>query len=425
MIASLKGFKIGKVVALLLAACMVVALSACDQSNSSGTGNTSGSSTQSGTPIKIGLTVSKGGDFSADGKALEQGYQIWADYVNQHGGILNRKVQLDILDDNSTKTQVVSDYQKLINANHDDLVLGPYSSSLTLAAAPIAKRYNYAFIEGAGVAPSIFDAKFPNLFSVSLSAKNYLTSFVYYLLALPAAQRPKSIAYVTADDFFTQPQVDSAKTQLEKGGITTALYNVYPAETTDYAPIAQKAINSHPDVVILGTTSQTDAVALTKAFIQQHFNPKALIETAGPDQGNQFTDPLGGVSKAEGVFVPNNGWFPTIKSYQNTDFTSAYIAKYGGTANDISADSVEAFSAGQVLQQAVEKIHSLDNGKLIQELHSGDTFNSIQGPVKFASDGENTVAEPFLFQWQGGKLIPVYPANQAQANPEYPKKSWS
>ncbi len=414
-----RGVRISSIFSLLLTACIIIAMTACDQPGGSG------NQAQSTAPIKIGLTVSLSGDFSQDGKALEQGYQIWADYVNKHGGLLKRQIQLDILNDNSTKQQVINNYQKLINVNHDDLVLGPYSSSLTLAAAPVAKRYNYAFIEGAGVAPSIFQANFGNLFSVSLSAKSYLTSFVYYLLALPQAQRPKSIAYVTADDFFTQPQVDSAKAQLEKGGMKTTVYNVYPAETKDYAPIAQKAIVTNPDVVILGTTSQDDSVALTKALIQQHFNPKAIIETAGPDQGKQFTDPLGGTARAEGVFVPNNGWFPGIKSYQNDIFTNVYTSKYGGTADAISADTVEAFAAGQVLQQAVEKVHSIDNGKLIQELHSGDTFTSVQGPVKFAPNGENTVAEPFLFQWQSGKLIPVYPANQAQANPEYPKKAWS
>jgi branched-chain amino acid transport system substrate-binding protein len=417
MLKGLGGVRVSKILSLLLAACTIFVMVACDQTN--------GSSASSSSPIKIGISVSKSGDFSQDGAALLQGYQIWADYVNSHGGLFdNRKVQLDILDDKSSNAQAVTDYQKMINVDHDDLILGPYSSTLTLSVASVAKQYNYAFIEGAGVAPKIFQANYNNLFSVSLSATDYLESFVYYLLSLPQAQRPQSIAYVTSDDFFTQPQVDAARTLLEAGGIRTVLYDVYPAATTDYTPIAQKAIDSNPDVVILGTTGQSDAVALTKAFIQQHFNPKALIETAGPDQGSAFTNPIGGASKAEGIFVPNNGWFSTIQSYQNSDFISAFTAKYGGTAQDISADSVEAFSVGQVLQQAISKANSIDNTKLIQELHSGDTFNSIQGAVKFESDGENEVAEPFLFQWQNGTLLPVYPANQAQANPEYPKKAW-
>jgi len=84
----------------------------------------------------------------------------------------------------------------------------------------------------------------------------------------------------------------------------------------------------------------------------------------------------------------------------------------------------EGYSVGQVVQQVVEKIQSLDNAKIIAELHSGDTFTSIQGPVKFDDTGQNTAATAYLFQWQSGNLVPIYPANVASAQPEYPKPNW-
>jgi branched-chain amino acid transport system substrate-binding protein len=102
---------------------------------------------------------------------------------------------------------------------------------------------------------------------------------------------------------------------------------------------------------------------------------------------------------------------------------AAYLAQYGGTPDSISSDVAEAYAVGQVVQQAVTKIGSLDNQKLIQELHS-DTFQSVQGPVKFDSTGQNTAAQAYLFQWQDGSLIPVYPASLAKASPEYPKPNW-
>ena len=101
-----------------------------------------------------------------------------------------------------------------------------------------------------------------------------------------------------------------------------------------------------------------------------------------------------------------------------------YLAKYGGTADGISSDVAEAYSVGQVVQQAVTKIGSLDNQKIIAELHSGDTFTTVQGPVKFDSTGQNTAATAYLFQWQNGSLVPVYPTNVASAKPEYPKPNW-
>lgn len=377
-----------------------------------------------GTPIKIGVSISRKGDFSADGKALQQGYQLWQNAVNSRGGLLGRPVQFDFQSDDSSGDQVTANYQKMISVSHDDLVVGPFSTGLTIAASAVVNQYKYAFIEGAGVAPKVFQPQYNNLFSVSLSATSYLTSFVYFILSLPQAQRPKTIAYVSSDDFFTEPQIDTAKALLEASGERTVLYKIFPADTTtDYTPFAAQIISAQPDVVILGTDGQQDSVAFMKTFEQQHFNPKAIIATAGPDQGGQFSSPLGGAHAVEGIFVPNGGWYPTVTNYQNDQFVKDYLAQYGGTASDISADTAEAYSVGQVLEQAVARVHSIDNTRLIQELHA-DTFNTLQGPVKFADDGENTVAVAFLFQWQNGQLIVAYPNYAAQENPEFPKPAW-
>ena len=400
----------------LLVLISFVGLGACSLSNPAPSQNTA--------PIKIGTSISLSGDFSADGKALQQGYQLWQDAVNKRGGLLGRPVQFDFLPDNSTPEQVTANYQKMITVNHDALVVGPYSTSLTIAASAVANHYHYAFVEGAGVAPKVFAQQYTSLFSVSVPATSYLKSFVYYILSLPRAERPKTVAYASSDDFFTQPQIDAAKALLEAGGEKTVLYDIYPADTTsDYAPIADKIIQAKPDVVILGTGGQEDCVAYMKEFKQQRFNPSAIIATAGPDQGDQFTGPLGGASSAEGIFVPNGGWFPNVNNYQNAQFVQDYVAKYGGSSNAISADTVEAYSVGQVLEQGVTKIHSIDNTQLMQELHA-DTFNTLQGPVTFADDGQNSVAVAFLFQWQQGNLIVVYPNYAAQENPEFPKPSW-
>ena len=101
-----------------------------------------------------------------------------------------------------------------------------------------------------------------------------------------------------------------------------------------------------------------------------------------------------------------------------------YLATYGGTAQDISADSAEAYSVGQVLSQVVSKIYSIDNAAIIKELHSGDTFQSVQGNVKFDAKGENIDGTSFVFQWQKGSVNFVYPAAQATNSPEFPKPNW-
>src|SRR5258706_3067680 len=107
-------------------------------------------------PITIGASLSNKGDFAADGAAVERGYQLWAQNVNNSGGLLGRPVQLVILHDDSDPGHVAANYNTLIKTDHVDLVIGPFSTLLTKAAAPVANANKYAFLEGSGGGESVF-----------------------------------------------------------------------------------------------------------------------------------------------------------------------------------------------------------------------------------------------------------------------------
>jgi hypothetical protein len=73
----------------------------------------------------------------------------------------------------------------------------------------------------------------------------------------------------------------------------------------------------------------------------------------------------------------------------------------------------------------VAATHSLDNAKIISYLHSGVTLNSVQGPVKFNSLGENGAAAAFVFQWQKGNQVQVLPVGASGSKPPVnPKPNW-
>ena len=396
-------------------ALMVIGMAAC------GGGSTSAANT---TPIKIGISLSLTGDFSSDGISFEQGYKLWAKDINAAGGLLHRQVQLDILDDTSSDTQTTTNYQELIATHHDDLVFGPFSTLLTVPASVVTARYNYALVEGAGGAPSVFNRGLNDVFDVSLPVANNLLSFASLLKGLPAGTGPMTVGYATSDDPFTKPQVDIVKTQLESQGLTSVTpETVFPDETTDFSPIAQKLIQAKADVVVLGTTTAEQVTSILLAFKQQHYSPKAIIATAGPDQGATFLTEIGGPTPAEAIMVPN-GWFPEANNSGNAQMVQEYVAQYGGTFDGISADVAEAYSVGQVTAQAVTKDGNLNQTQLLATLHSG-TFTSVQGAVKFDSTGQNTAALSYLFQWQGGTLVPIFPAGTTGVQKlEYPKPTW-
>jgi branched-chain amino acid transport system substrate-binding protein len=373
-------------------------------------------------PIKIGVSISRSGEFARDSKATKQGYQLWVDTVNRNGGLLGREVQLIVLPDDSSTTQVAANYQQLITVTHVDLVFGPYSTRLTNAASLVANHYGYVMLEGSGGGPSVFSRGLRNIFDVSRPIVHQMDNFVQYILSLPPEQKPQTVAYATEDDPFTQPMIDQARQFLQLGGVRTVSYQVYSHEITDYTPIAQKVIAAHAQLVVLGSQI-SDTIAFVQTFKQQHYNPEALIISAGPDQGSQFTRPIGGAAVAEGIFFPDC-WDPGINTYQNAQMVKDYLKQYGGTIQQISANTAEAYAAGQVLYQAVNQIHSINNTKLIAELHSDTTFQSLQGDVSFNDEGENIGAVGFTFQWQKEGVVLVYPPAYAQANPEYPKPNW-
>ena len=385
-----------------------------------------------GAPVTIGISLSLSGDFSADGQAYQQGYELWADSVNATGGLLGHKVKLDIVSDASSPTQVVTNYQDLISVKHVNLTFGPFSTLLTLPAAQAVNRYGYAMLEGAGGGPSVFQAGLKNVFDVTLPVSYDLAPFSKWLTSLPASTRPTTIAYVTSNDPFTQPVVDVAQKLIAGHGIKTVYNKVFPAEATDYTSIADAVAATKPQVVMLGSVDVPTVSAFMQAFEQAHFTPKVFVATAGPDQGQAFTSAVG-IGNADGMMVPNS-WYGSSPIASSRAMVAAYIKKDGGTkvcanpctAASVNADIAEAYSVGEVMAQAVKATGGFNNAAIIKYLHTGVTLTSVQGAVKFNALGENLAQTAYTFQWQGAKFVEVNPTTDKGAVPVlFPKPAWT
>jgi branched-chain amino acid transport system substrate-binding protein len=415
--------------AAILSACLVAACSSSGSSSSS-TGTTNTSSPTNTKPILIGASLSLTGDFSADGQAFQKGYELWASDVNANGGLLGRHVTLKILNDNSSPTQVQTNYQTLFASDKVDLAFGPFSSLLTTPSASVAARYNYALIEGAGGAPSVFaspaNQSAHNIFDVSLPIEDELIPFVNWVASLPPGQRPKTAAYPMADDPFADPPVQLAQQRLKALGVKTVYSKIFPAENASYKPAADQVAATGAQAVLLGSTDVPTVAAFMQAFEQQHYNPKMFICAAGPDQGAAFTSAVG-KGNATGMMVPN-GWYPGYANPASQKMVQDYLAKYGGSPSDINADVAEGYAVGQVAAQAVIATKGTDNPKIISYLHSGVTLTSVQGPVRFDNFGKNSSAAAFTFQWQqqGTAYKQILPVSTAGSVPIInPKPNWT
>jgi branched-chain amino acid transport system substrate-binding protein len=361
-------------------------------------------------PVVIGASLPLTGRFSEPGTAAMQGYEVWAALVNESEDmLLGRSVELSIVDNASDQDTAVADYEKLITVDEVDLVVGPFSSFLVIPTSEVAARYGYAFVEPAGGAPDVFNRGLTNIFFAQPAPGSWQADpLAEYILGLPEDERPATFAVVTQDDPFTLGVMERAKEFLTEGGLELVFDEVYAPETTDFSAIAIQVADLDPDLILGGTVLE-DSIGQIRAYQEAGYQPRFAYFTTGPSLPGPFREALG--EATEGIFA-SISWFPAANTTQNAEFVEKYVEMFGGEAGDIPEDAANAFTVGQVLEQAVENIESLDNAALIEEIHSA-TFDTVVGPLSFDEVGAPT-GSFMLLQWQGDTFVIVGPGDRAE-----------
>jgi branched-chain amino acid transport system substrate-binding protein len=394
-----------------LGATMTLALGAC--------GGDGGKSATTDDPIVIGISLPLTGDFSEPGKGVQRGYEAWAKITNDKGGLLGRKVELKILDDQSNADRVVADYEQLIGKDQVDLVVGPFSTRLVVPAARVAEEYGMLFVEPAGAAKQVFEQGFKNLFYAAPAvADDHYNHLAEYLLALPADQRPKTAAYAAMDDPFAQGTAYGLKEKLEAAGIRTVVDEVYPPNTTDFGSIAAKIAASRADLMVGGSQYQ-DGVNLIVALQQLKYQPKLAAFSTAPTNP-EFAAAIG--NKTEGIIAPT-GYTQKAPYPSNKEFVEKYTAQFGSPPEE---DQANGYTTGQVVAAAVTAVGCAEQGDCQQKLVDWvrkNTVETVVGPLSWDETGKPKGAH-MIQQWVGGEIQIVLPADAKEADLVYPKPAW-
>jgi len=381
----------------------------------------SGGDTAAEGPIRIGISLPLTGDFSQPGGEAKKGYDAWASIINANGGLLGRQVELVILDDASSQEQVVTDYNNLISQENVDLLLGTFSSLLNFPASTVAENNQMVLVAPAGGSPKIFEAN-PQyyFFAQQATAPNQANPFVNMIAGLPDDQKPKTAAYVTQDDPFAAPVIESMQAQLEELGVETVYSEVYPPETTNLQPFASKIAAAKPDLIAQGAVFE-DGVSLVKSLIQVGYNPSMLFQTSAPSNGAQYTDAIG-TGNENGVFYAVS-WSEKAQTPGNAEFIAEYQAQ-NGEGLVPAEDAADAYAAAEVLAAAVEGTGGLDNVALKDWLHA-NSVSTILGDLSWDDIGRPQ-GDFLLAQWQDGTVEIVAPeaASTNGGQVIVPKPDW-
>jgi branched-chain amino acid transport system substrate-binding protein len=388
-----------------------VALVAAGCTGSKGSGSTTG-------PLVIGASLPLTGQFSQPGGEARRGYEIWRDMINAGGGLLGRQVELKITDDAGNQDTIIADYTRLITQDKVDLLLGSFSSLLNFAASAVAEKNKMLYVEPAGGAPNMFTRGFKMLFFAQpATAPHQADGVVQWMSGLPAADRPATAAYITQDDPFTRPAIESLQKQLEGAGVKTVYSQVYAAGTTNFQPLAGAIAAARPDFVAQGAQFE-DGIGAVRSLRQIGFSPKVLFQTNAPGNGKQYSDGIG-MAATEGVLYCTS-WSENAKTALNTDFAAEYRKRF---TSEPTEDAADGFAAAQVLRAAVVGVGRIDQVALADWLRANQV-ETILGTLKWAATGEPQTTF-MLAQWQKGKVEVVSPKEAATTDRiVFPKPAW-
>lgn len=373
--------------------------------------------------IRIGISLPLTGDYAEPGKGIQRGYEAWAEWTNENGGLLGKQVELEILDDQSSAERVAQDYERLINQDNVDLIVGPFSTRLVIPAAQVAQDYGFVFIEPAGAAPEVFEQGFENLFYAAPAVANdHYNHLADYIEQMPADQRPKTVAVASMDDPFAMGTAYGLRDKLDEMGIKIVVDEVYPPNTTNFDSIAAKIADSNADMVIGGTQYQ-DAVNLILALQQLDYQPKMAAFSTAPTEP-EFGKAIGG--KTEGILAPT-GYTPQADYPSNQEFVDFYTETYGEAPSE---DQANAWTTGQVLAAAVEAADCAESAledpechqTMIDWLHENEV-ETVVGPLSWDEAGRPQSAH-MVQQWIDGEIRIVLPEEQAEADLIAVKPAW-
>jgi branched-chain amino acid transport system substrate-binding protein len=360
------------------------------------------------TPIRVGGTLPLTGPLAGVGAIHKLAAEVFVEQVNTRGGILGRKLEYVLLDDQSQPANARTLYERLVTADNVDLLMGPYGTSSIIAAMGVAQRYNKLLVQSSLGDPSLapYNMQFPAL---PIGAEPHLTDTEVLLDAYAGtATPPKTIAFVTSKFPSALTIAKGGQEVATARGLETVLSLEYEFGTKDLGAIANRIKAADPDILWSGAVGM-EAVQLLDAMARIEYKPKRhfyLFPAPGPTAMHPY---------AEGLTTLT--WFeehePFLANAGAADFVAAYNerAKAAGFPYPHAEYQAAAeYAAWQILAAAAEGAGKLDNAAMAEWLRA-NTVQTTLGTRTFEGKFNAGKASTKLKQVQNKQWVTVWPAD--------------
>jgi branched-chain amino acid transport system substrate-binding protein len=355
-------------------------------------------------PIRIGVTQPLTGAFAASGNYVAQGAKIAEDHVNAAGGVLGRKIQLVIEDNKSNPTEAVATAEKLIVKDKVPVMMGAWSSTLTLAVMPKLMEYGVPMLVETSSSGKITTSGNPWIFRISPTSEMEARAFQPLVKTLGI----KKADFLSTNNDFGLGAAKEFSEMLKANGVQIGVMETMDPKATDFSAQLAKIKASGGDTVFVTTAVEQITLILKQAKEQQ---VKArIITTGGSNSPDQLIQQAGDAANGSMHLVFFTPWFP--EAVKNPDLAKKFVADWNARKHQVGG-LTEGFRGWDGIMTIVAAINAAGKADpaAIQKALWDVKVKGINGDIAFIKQGPagkesaQNVPSVYLVKIEGGKVV--------------------
>jgi ABC-type branched-subunit amino acid transport system substrate-binding protein len=361
-------------------------------------------------PVRIGSTLALTGPLSATAMTHKLVGEIYVEQLNARGGLLGRKVEWLVKDDQSKPDLARTMYEQLVTSDKVDLLMGPYATGAILSAMGVAQRYNKVLVHHTFGIPSLskYEMAFP-AWSLGSDPGTTVPNTVFDALAA-APKPPKTVAFVTSKFPSIHFMTLGAREVAKKRGLQEVLFLEWDFGNRDFGPIAARVKDAKPDLVWMGDIA-LEGNMLLDAMKKIDYTPPLHFHTY-PAPGPMTKSADGKNALSLTIFEEHAPFTANPVAAEFVKIFNERAAKAGLPDTSVEVQAAASYSAWQILEAGVRGANSFDDKAIANWLRK-NRVDTIHGRLRF--DGPGNYGDDLMKvkQVQNGKWVVIYPAQFA------------
>jgi branched-chain amino acid transport system substrate-binding protein len=354
--------------------------------------------------IKIGVTQPLTGAFAASGNYVTQGAKLAEEEINKAGGVLGKKIELIVEDNKSNPTEAVSTAEKLIVKDKVPVMMGAWSSTLTLAVMPKLEEYKVPMLVETSSSGKITTSGNPYVFRISPTSEMEAKAFTPLFQSLGIK---KADFLATNNDFGLGASKEFSEAAL-RAGVEIGVKETMDPKATDFSAQLAKIKASGGDTLFVTTAVEQITLILKQAKDQQL--TARIITTGGSNSPDQLIAQAGDAANGSYHLVFFTPWFP--EAVKNPDVARKFIGLWNEKKYNVGGltEGFRGWDGVHVIVEAIKGAGKAEAEAITKALWdvkvkgiNGDIAFIKQGPA--GKESAQNVPSVYLVKIDGGKVV--------------------